>query len=670
MGKNNQQLMNSKLANQKQRFALRKLTVGVASVLLGTTLTMIGGVQSASANGTSPAGQQNTEQANSSPLQMQMQLYSISTHSQPAAEQGQTAVYFKTANSDQQVDYQVISGVVGSTKTVQAPAHYQLANPDDNTVTIQAMPATINGRPNTLQIPESKTIYVTPIQSTYTSIIRYVDSDNHSVGIFTPNVTVDLNGEFITNADDINKVINDNVPTGYHFDYGHVDGTNPFNFGNITVHVLTGAPAQTTPSTNGETAVYFMNGDNQVTLQVLTGTVGDSQKISAPAGYKFVSGHKHESVEIQAKTGFMPQSVTFAVTPTTGTFHSIIRYIKPDGTNASFYTPNVDVAYDGEYITNVDAVNDVIKNNVPDGYTITNGLVNGTTPYNFGDILVNVKSGETTRPTTTEGAITVLFMDNGKQVSLENLSGKIGDKVAFTVPAGYELVSGQPSTVEIQPQTGYAPQEVKIAVQIPSTTPSTTPTTPTNPSTTPSTHPTTTSKPTNPSNTPSTHPTTPSKPTNPSTTPSTHTTKPSDHQNQSQPSDHQAPTTKPTDHKTTPAGQQGQTPVNEGKQTPTQPVDHNSSNSLNGNGQLGQAAANSHQNAADQQIATEANNSGQRTNKENVAFSGAVLAAAKNNTANNDQLPQTGNNGSEALGLGVASLIAMLGLAGYKKSRN
>ena len=382
-----------------------------------------------------------------------------------------------------------------------------------------------------------------------------------------------------------------------------------------------------------------MNGDNQVTLQVLTGTVGDSQKISAPAGYKFVSGHKHESVEIQAKTGFMPQSVTFAVTPTTGTFHSIIRYIKPDGTNASFYTPNVDVAYDGEYITNVDAVNDVIKNNVPDGYTITNGLVNGTTPYNFGDILVNVKSGETTRPMTTEGAITVLFMDNGKQVSLENLSGKIGDKVAFTVPAGYELVSGQPSTVEIQPQTGYAPQEVKIAVQIPSTTPSTTPTTP-------------------------------SKPTNPSTTPSTHTTKPSDHQNQSQPSDHQAPTTKPTDHKTTPAGQQGQTPVNEGKQTPTQPVDHTSSNSLNGNGQLGQAAANSHQNAADQQIATAANNSGQRTNKENVAFSGAVLAAAKNNTANNDQLPQTGNNGSEALGLGVASLIAMLGLAGYKKSRN
>lgn len=137
MGKNNQQLMNSKLANQKQRFALRKLTVGVASVLLGTTLTMIGGVQSASAdaNGTNPAGQQTTDS-------QQPQT--------PAAEQGQTAVYFKTANSDQQVDYQVISGVVGSTKTVQAPAHYQLANPDDNTVTIQAMPATINGRPNTL----------------------------------------------------------------------------------------------------------------------------------------------------------------------------------------------------------------------------------------------------------------------------------------------------------------------------------------------------------------------------------------------------------------------------------------------------------------------------------------------------------------------------------------
>ena len=77
MGKNNQQLMNSKLANQKQRFALRKLTVGVASVLLGTTLTMIGGVQSASAdanaNGTNPAGQQPTEQANSSQLQKQNQ---------------------------------------------------------------------------------------------------------------------------------------------------------------------------------------------------------------------------------------------------------------------------------------------------------------------------------------------------------------------------------------------------------------------------------------------------------------------------------------------------------------------------------------------------------------------------------------------------------------------
>lgn len=44
MSKNNQRLLNAKMENKKQRFALRKLSIGVASVLLGTTLTMIGGV--------------------------------------------------------------------------------------------------------------------------------------------------------------------------------------------------------------------------------------------------------------------------------------------------------------------------------------------------------------------------------------------------------------------------------------------------------------------------------------------------------------------------------------------------------------------------------------------------------------------------------------------------
>lgn len=44
MSKNNSQELMRKMANKHQRFGLRKLTVGVASVLLGTTF-MIGGVR-------------------------------------------------------------------------------------------------------------------------------------------------------------------------------------------------------------------------------------------------------------------------------------------------------------------------------------------------------------------------------------------------------------------------------------------------------------------------------------------------------------------------------------------------------------------------------------------------------------------------------------------------
>lgn len=40
VSKNNKQLYTNKLQQQKQRFGIRKLTVGVASVLLGTTIFM------------------------------------------------------------------------------------------------------------------------------------------------------------------------------------------------------------------------------------------------------------------------------------------------------------------------------------------------------------------------------------------------------------------------------------------------------------------------------------------------------------------------------------------------------------------------------------------------------------------------------------------------------
>lgn len=44
MSKNNVQEISRKMANQHQRFGLRKLSIGVASVLLGTTFA-IGGVR-------------------------------------------------------------------------------------------------------------------------------------------------------------------------------------------------------------------------------------------------------------------------------------------------------------------------------------------------------------------------------------------------------------------------------------------------------------------------------------------------------------------------------------------------------------------------------------------------------------------------------------------------
>lgn len=40
VSKNNKQLYTNKMQQQKQRFGIRKLTVGVASVLLGTTIFM------------------------------------------------------------------------------------------------------------------------------------------------------------------------------------------------------------------------------------------------------------------------------------------------------------------------------------------------------------------------------------------------------------------------------------------------------------------------------------------------------------------------------------------------------------------------------------------------------------------------------------------------------
>ena len=618
MSKNNQRLLNAKMENKKQRFALRKLSIGVASVLLGTTLTMIGGgtQASASVNDNSNSVSQTSQPATQVTQPSQPTVASENTTPTatspvtPTEEQGSTAVYFKTRGTgstpDQQVDMTTVNGTVGSTQTVNVPDHYNLANGQTNTVTINAIPTTINGRPNTLQIPVSQTIYVTPIQSTFRSVIRYVDSNNQTVGVYGPDAYVDLNGEFISNADAVNRVINSNVPNGYRVAQGNVDGTTPFNFGDIVVHVMPNTSSTpTTPTTpvNGATEVLFMDGNNQVDFKLLNGHVGDHQDVSAPAGYKFVSGHEEESVEIKAQTGFAPESKKLQVTPIDSTVHNIIvKYVTEDGRSASIYTPRVTVDLRGEFITNTDDINRIIDNNVPEGYVLDTGHVSSNVPFDGGDIIVYVKPGQTpARPATTQGETLVVFMDNDNQVGLQLLSGTIGDMQSITLPAGYVLEAGQPTKVQIFKKDGYVPTEVKVQVlPIPSSSDDT---------------------PADPGNT--------NQPTNP-TQPSDHNNAKPDNQNQGQ-------------HENQPADQHQQAKGNKS-------VDHEAKNASNG------------------QVKSDALIAGHSQKSGSTILKSSQSVAAKTNQAKQKKLPQTGNDQSKSLiGLGIASALTMFGLAGVKK---
>lgn len=54
--------------NQKQKFSIRKLSIGAASVLLGTTLVILGGVEPVKADiiGSEQVSQQNNDSTSSS----------------------------------------------------------------------------------------------------------------------------------------------------------------------------------------------------------------------------------------------------------------------------------------------------------------------------------------------------------------------------------------------------------------------------------------------------------------------------------------------------------------------------------------------------------------------------------------------------------------------------
>ncbi|WP_225432161.1 YSIRK-type signal peptide-containing protein [Limosilactobacillus reuteri] len=103
VSKNNKKLIAEKnRRNEKQRFAIRKLNVGVASVLLGITFSIYGGGQAVAHADTDNASDQPEE--------------AKTTNEQSLADQSQV-----TLNNNAQTDNSVTAGETNKTATNQQP---------------------------------------------------------------------------------------------------------------------------------------------------------------------------------------------------------------------------------------------------------------------------------------------------------------------------------------------------------------------------------------------------------------------------------------------------------------------------------------------------------------------------------------------------------------------
>ena len=133
LSKNNRQLTNRMNAKQRQRFGLRKLTVGVASVLLGTTF-FLGGVANADTTGTTK----------DSPAVFPTQ--EVSTNTQTATNNNGS----KTNKQSEQVDNQrSVSRNANEQSAVVAPAAQRTAAPNDETVSNLTFTGSVSDFKNT-----------------------------------------------------------------------------------------------------------------------------------------------------------------------------------------------------------------------------------------------------------------------------------------------------------------------------------------------------------------------------------------------------------------------------------------------------------------------------------------------------------------------------------------
>lgn len=279
-----------------------------------------------------------------------------------------------------------------------------------------------------------QTVNITYTQNEHTTTINYVDQDGKTVGTdkFTSHKGDQKTGQ---------------APEGYHFD-GRDDQTitvdNKDSVQQLTViknQTNTGDP--TTTDNDLANIIYFVDPDgNKVDETTVIGKAGTTKIVTAPEGYHF-DGRDDQTVTIDGQKPIQELKVVKnqhdtdqPETPTKPVLN-IINYVDEHG---KIVKTGTKTGKDG----------DQIAVQIPAGYHVAGKLpslvIDSKNPVHTVKIITDEHKVEPTKINNT-----IEYVDQkGKVIKVDHVSGKLGDPIKLSIPAGYHAVGQLPKLVIVK----------------------------------------------------------------------------------------------------------------------------------------------------------------------------------------------------------------------------
>ena len=297
-----------------------------------------------------------------------------------------------------------------------------------------------NTTDQTVNITYSQTGDPTEDQKDVANIIQYVDKDGHAITGQDGNAIEQLvSGQ-------AGAAIKLQIPAGYHVEGGNVPSLTISSKTPVQkVVVVKDQTATDTPEPNVKDTLniikYVDENDNVVKTDTATGHDGTIIAVKIPDDYHVDGGNvpvfvidPHNPVHIVTIT--KDQHDTDNPEPVNKDVANIIIFVDENGKNIG-----------RQEVTGKDG--DRINVKLPDGYHVEGGTlpqltINSTKPVQTVNVVKDQHATDNPEVVTKPVLNIIKYVDeNGNVVKTETVTGKLGDQITLTLPAGYHFKNGE-----------------------------------------------------------------------------------------------------------------------------------------------------------------------------------------------------------------------------------